>query len=209
VDVCQGICRTAGFWGTHPPVSGALLGDSGGVNICGVHVADFSCAVEGLCVTPSKKQPNAKQLIAARQLLAAALSCYLSNGVADCSTDPDTAWAALFDSCNDACAATDIAALSACTPKIDCHNQGGQWSDLTGCSLGTCSGTTTQICGADAGACPVGETCLPYEGNCHSQDLVNAALGFNFEPPGPAELEQCQAANSSAETLFTCGTPVP
>ena len=211
-SMCTEICRTAGFWGTHPQETQGVLDWSDGISVCGMHIgADdppqgFSCAVEGLCVRPRGDQ----QLIAARQLVAAALNCELSTGNGACEGTPIED---VFAQCDAACAANDGATLSACTPQIDCFNNGGQWIEGIGCALGTCS-LDAAACGADAGECDdtdPSNVCNVYVGNCHDAPLD--ATSILMEPPAQAESQACRAATNndkknSSVTLFDCGTPL-
>ena len=199
------ICRTPGFWGTHENVTQAVLDLAGGATVCGVHVDDFECAVEGLCNKPR----GDTQLILARQLLAMAINCNLSTGFSECEFSEVED---LFTSCDAACIAhNDASAVQACISQIDCYNNGGQWTGL-GCATGLCSEDGLP-CGGDVGACAHVDDgyggniniCVDDPASCHNAPLVNDRLGASFEPPGPASPRECRAATKSDDTLFTCG----
>ena len=188
-----GICRTPGFWGTHPIETQTLLTASTGLLICGVPVQAYNdCAVEGLCNTP---QGN-KQLILARQLMSTALNCFLSGSGANCSGNQSVGL--LFSECNAACAAS-VGDLTGCASQLDCYNNGGKWVGGM-CALGSCS-VSGAYCQGNYGACPIDQVCNVFAGNCHDKPLI-APLS---EPPNPADPGLCNAANMSMNTMFTQG----
>jgi hypothetical protein len=127
-DICEceaAICRTPGFWGTHPTETQTLLNHLGGVTICGVPVQAYDdCAAEGLCNSPKGN----KQLITARHLLTTALNCVLTSGDYTCGGQA-TELGNLFSTCNAACAANTTAVMAVCAPQLDCYNNGGHWED--------------------------------------------------------------------------------
>jgi hypothetical protein len=196
VNECAGICRTPGFWGTHPIETQTLLTASTGITVCGVPVQAYDdCAAEGLCNTPRGDQ----QLILARHLLATALNCYLTNGNATCGAGE---LGTLFNSCNAACASGNPAAMGTCSAQLDCYNNGGQWVGGK-CAIGTCS-VSGAYCGANYPGCPVDQVCNNFAGNCHDR-LLNGGIGLLSEPPNPANPDFCQAATRSSNTIFTLG----
>ena len=187
------MCRSPGFWGTHPEETTNVLLASGGFEICGANVFDISCAAEGLCSSPR----GSKQVSTARHLLAAALNCYLTDGSTNCGTRPI---AGLFASCNAACAANDRNAMAACAPQIECANKGGEWIGGM-CAHGQCA-VDGSFCGGGFGACdPMnGNTCEPFPGNCHENPLDLS--GLLSEPPSRGDPPVCKAARKSKNNLF-------
>jgi hypothetical protein len=202
-DECKAICRTPGFWGTHPTETQTLLSAAGSLSVCGVTVKAYDdCAAEGLCNAPR----GDKKLILARQLLTTALNCVLTSGDYTCG-GTTTDLGKLFKTCNTACIANNNAgAIALCISQLDCSNNGGE---IVGgkCALGTCSATKT-YCGGGYGTCPISvypsNTCEPFPGNCHDQPLDAGAV-YLSEPPNPADPQLCHEATQSTNTLFTAG----
>jgi len=200
---CEAICRTPGFWGTHPIETQAVLDVSTGISVCGVTVQQYDdCAVEALCNTPR----GDKKSILARQLLATALNCYLSNGDASCVlTDPDLA--AVLATCNTACASGNNSKnqLTECSRQLDCYNNGGLWVEAENkCAIGMCS-LSFAYCGGNYSGCQEpGEVCNPLPGNCHDK-LLDGGFVQLTEPPNPADPGLCEPANSSRNTMFSAG----
>jgi len=197
-QTCNGeeICRTPGFFGSHAcgltgtcekansqNITLTLIEAFNAVNdpnlfICGREITNASegnvnSALEAICVSP--KGDSRLQL--ARQLMAAALNCILTNsgdGVDACTSLTGAVCGGvsiegIFNACNDACAdgfttpqAGEFAGIN-CIDAIDCFNNGG-----TGIIPGPEPGEN--ICVGDSG--------------CHERDLDNGCV--DFEPPGPA-----------------------
>ena len=218
---CTPICRSSGFYGTHARANPAKPGSKnitqaiinaggGSLNVCGecinatVPVNNAASAVEALCVSPQ----GTIVLQNVRQLTALALNCIITGAGDDCSGSASLG--ALFSDCNNACLGLASTRTNAqCRAEIDCFNNGGVFNNSLNntCQLGSCSITTSQACGTNLPACPIGQTCVPTPGNCHDEPLENAALGLDFEPPGPAGSEaDCNAAkkNRCAVLPLTC-----
>jgi cysteine-rich repeat protein len=196
----EAICRSPGFWGTHAGVektrskniTEAVIDCADGncadhtandyLLICGEKIDspdsnpadgttdwnDAASSTEALCV-PVK---GAQILQLARQLTAAALNCILSNGDETCASTP--LYATAFANCNTTCAAstTTKEELTACIGELDCLNNGRTF---------------------------INGLCLdPAPGSCSERQLVNVALGLDFEPPGPAgSPDACHAAHAT------------
>jgi hypothetical protein len=156
-------------------------------------LSDDDSAVEAICV--AVKDSISLQL--ARQLTAASLNCVVSNGVPDCTSTP--LYAAIFSSCNATCAnpASTKADVTACINQIDCLNNGGKMLSNGTCQTGVCAGDGKTVC-AEGSVCSDGSACKGLDNNCHDQLLINAALGFNFEPPGAAgSSNECNSATKN------------
>jgi hypothetical protein len=203
-DICEceaAICRTPGFWGTHPTETQTLLNAAPNLLICGVPVQAYDdCAVEGLCNAPKGN----KKTITARHLLATALNCVLTSGDYTCGGNA-TPLGQLFGTCNTACAANNAEVMASCNSQLDCYNNGGQWIGGM-CVLGTCSATGAP-CG-ERNPCRTDlyptNTCVARPGNCHDEPLDGGVVTLP-EPPNPAEPQLCQAATKSTNTIFTSG----
>ncbi|HET9481316.1 MAG TPA: hypothetical protein VFP98_06120, partial [Candidatus Polarisedimenticolia bacterium] len=200
------ICRTAGFWGTHAGatkprsvnITQAVINAVGPLSICGetidvTIVNDDASALEALCVPVKGDQ----RLQLARQLTAAALNCVVSDGDADCS---ETAlYAAIFAECNMACADSGAStmALASCISRVDCLNNGGVVLGNGFCQTGSCGGELEAPCNKET-PCGGELACVPLDGTCHEQPLVNADLGLDYSTPGPAgSAKLCKGANKS------------
>jgi len=208
--VTNEICRTPGFWGTHAcgltgtcektnsqNITLDVLANFGGaLTICGATIdntneGNANSALEAICVSP--KGDSRLQL--ARQLMAAALNCGISN-----STDTDICTGAgesaanpcggvsiedVFNACNDACPTGTTATVDghevSCIGALDCFNNGGVFDVATG------------ECGAAEGT------------SCHDRELVNGC--FSFEPPGPAGSPK--ACNDARKNDITVVPPLP
>ena len=206
-------CRTPGFWKTHAGdakcgsqnvtqqvIDAAMMG----IEVCGAPITSTALdsgdsALEAMCVSPRKN----KRLQLIRHLTAAALNCVMTNGNGDCF---DVSIGADFESCNAACAAGDKSAYDHCGDVIDCFNNGGVLLDNGMCQIGTCAGSgepcdEDEACGLDDMGGEV--ACVPLEGNCHDQPLVNESLGLDFDPPGPAgSSKACNRARKNGCTLL-------
>ncbi len=210
------VCRTPGFWGTHAGlekknsqnITQAVIDEVGSLTVCGKSISTtvvraMNSAVEGMCVSPQGEQ----KLQLARQLTAAALNCVMTNGSPTCV---NTTLGATFQECNSACAGgPSTIGVSDCIKAVDCFNNGGTLLANGYCQVGTCGNDGVTVCDSD-GAClpdalgnPV--PCVPLPGNCHDRPLVNADLGLDFDPPGPAgSSNACNAATSNTCTIFSC-----
>ena len=189
------LCRTPGFYGSHADdskknsnnITQAIITEAGGsLSICGETITntvvdDDASAIEALCVSPR----GAQRLQLARQLTAAALNCVISGGGADC--EGVGIFEARFQACNAACAASSssIDTIGDCIDDIDCLNNGGILHPSGFCQTGTCSGESEAPCNKNT-YCGEESICVPLEGTCHDQALVNEELGLFFQPPGPA-----------------------
>ena len=188
-----GICRTPGFFGTHggeekansTNITLALLEAFNAVNdpdltICGqtitnTDVGSVNSALEAICVSP--KGDSRLQL--ARQLMAAALNCIITNSdepnaVACPSAGLEGAVCGgvsnedIFNACNEACAVGDLTVtidseVISCIGALDCFNNGGSFE-------------FDEALGEFA--------CLEVADSCHDQPLDQGC--FDFEPPGSA-----------------------
>jgi hypothetical protein len=221
------ICRTPGFWATHAGteknnsenITYAVMTAGGGVlSICGENIVNTDLnsagsAVEAMCVPVKGDQ----SLQLARQLTAASLNCIMTDGNANC-TGVDS-YSEVFSACDAACPSSTTATVGSydnvdCIAALDCLNNGGQYDYSSGyCTIGTCVSDSDQSpagsCSLDL-SCPtindVTYTCVPTEGNCHSQPLENSELGLFFEPPGPAGSSgECNMANKTACTVIQPG----
>jgi hypothetical protein len=207
------ICRTPGFWGTHPGIVEQLLGS--GITVCGIPVLDIlvdspNSAIEGLCTRPR----GSMEIKAVRNLITTALNCIMINGDATCA---GTTVGELFADLDSVCASGSRGGLNELSRKLDCWNNGGDLSlwDTYGCVTGFCDGipdpdyfcSGDKNCGGDRGSC------VPFPDSCHEQPLVNLALGWNFEPSGIwADPRPCRGARQQPKdsdcTPFTpeyCG----
>ena len=201
------VCRTPGFWGTHPDDTYYVLNhpNVGAIDVCGetVTALESHCVAEGICVNGNDKRDKL-----ARDLLSMALNCEVG-GFSGCD---GSSVEALFDSCNLTCVDGDRKALIECSQEVDCYNNGGSFLDGV-CYLGTCSAgngedacvdddscaaevclgpddegnrycsvnTGTQ-CGEGFDQCPLaGNSCVPFGGNCHDQSLSESPL-YSGEP---------------------------
>jgi hypothetical protein len=117
------ICRTAGFFGTHPHITGVLVDGLAwdGTMVCGQFVnnieVEASCsAIEALYISRKggKKSDDHNLLdTSARTLLTAALGCYLTPGIDCLGTNIAEYWAALNTACADGdCAGIGPTAMS-------------------------------------------------------------------------------------------------
>lgn len=210
-------CRTPGFWGTHARanprkpgsqnITQAVINAGGGsLLVCGecinatVPVNNAASSVEATCVSPR----GAIALQNARQLTAMALNCIVSGFGADCGGDANLS--GLFSDCNNACLGlASTRTNTQCRDEIDCFNNGGQFNSIPGyCQTGTCA--NGDACNAST-PCADLSPCTALPDNCHDQPLVNADLGLNFDPPGPAGSEaDCNTAigNHCAVLPFSC-----
>ncbi len=212
----EGICRTAGFWGTHARanankagsqnITQAVINAGGGsLQICGecinatVPINNAASAVEAICVSPSA----APILQNARELTALALNCIISGGGANCS---GSSVAGLFSDCNNACLGLPSTRTNQqCRNEIGCVNNGGSF--VAGSCNGVCANGQTCSLLNNSVPCADLSQCVPPLGNCHDQPLVNSGLGLDFEPPGPAGSElDCNGAigNRCAVLPLTC-----
>jgi len=202
------ICRTPGFWGTHAGtekagstnITQAVITAGGGVlTVCGQPISntvlsDDDSAVEAICVNVSDGQ----RFQLARQMTSASLNCVVSNGVPDCTSTP--LYSAIFTRCNATCAnaASSTADVTACVNQLDCLNNGGKMLANGYCQTGTCASNGTTPCKLGT-ACSDTSACVALDNNCHDQLMINSALGFNFEPPGPAgSSTECNSAIKNA-----------
>ncbi|HXC50297.1 MAG TPA: hypothetical protein VN634_05380 [Candidatus Limnocylindrales bacterium] len=210
------ICRSPGFWATHSGTEGKkgtginvtqeLLDAVGPIQVCGETLsttsgATLSSVLEALCVRVQGVQQ--RQLF--RQLVAAALNCAVSGELADCDTIiPE------FSECSDVCegtAAPGSLSEGECIALLDCFNNGG--TIISGqCATGTCASQPTINCGADFGACPLlnglPQACVPFEDNCHDQDLCNEDIGFCPDQGPASSTEGCRLAQSDTCTIDSC-----
>jgi|GEM_PF-2872935 len=195
-----GVCRTAGFWGTHGGteknksinITQAVIDfhlngmAAGPLNVCGEQinntiVNNAASALEALCVSVQGDQ----RLQLARQLTAAALNCSVS-GYQNCEGYPK--YEGLFAECNRLCAETDTAqqTITYCISAIDCLNNGGTYyhagtvlpdgrtiSAAGYCKTGTCSNEPNTPCNTgDTSLCGSSTaTCTPDRETCHDQPL--------------------------------------
>jgi hypothetical protein len=126
IPPCQEeICRTPGFWATHPNVTQCVMNAGQGLFVCGKVIDNTkdNCsdsATEAMCV--AVKGEPVRQL--ARQLTAAALNCIMSNGSADCTGVASVAQ--IFADCNDICADSGASQgdITECIGMIDAFNNG-------------------------------------------------------------------------------------
>jgi len=207
-DICNlEICRTAGFWGTHPVIVDELLGflkDIGySMEVCGMPVENTlvnweSSAIEALCNHPR----GDFLLITTRALTAAALNCSMSAGDPDCR---DTSIEELWQHLNTACINRDFETMVELKPILDCWNNGGDLSmyDTYGCVTGLCGGIPDSFCRSDSDCgCESGDDCcVKFVDSCHEQPLVNDPFGFFFEPPGRAKPQKCHKSIKNECTL--------
>jgi hypothetical protein len=201
-DTCAlsgaGVCRTAGFWGTHAGTEkekgdkkssinitqevidfhrvGMMAGPLQvcGENIISTKVDDAASALEAVCVSVQGNQ----RLQLARQLTAAALNCAVS-GYQNCENYPR--YEGLFAQCNAVCAdATQSAAINYCINAVDCLNNGGTFYHA-GTVLS--NGKTVPA----AGFCKTG-TCTDYpDMPCNGGDLRFCGVGASCTP----DLQNC------------------
>jgi hypothetical protein len=203
------ICRTPGFWGTHGGterdgsvnITQAVINAGGGCfEICGEIITNTALdsansALEAMCV----RVQGDSTLQLARQLTATALNCIMTNGNADCT---GTGAEALFQSCNAVCPGGDANQIGVCINALDCYNNGGTFDPATGsCKVGDClddaTGNDVGDCGTDQ-TCPLGSTCTPTPGNCHSAELCNTDLNLCFDEGLKAgSSKACNAANGN------------
>jgi hypothetical protein len=199
-----GVCRTAGFWGTHGGsekkginTTQRVIDSVGCLEVCGERISNTTVnsddsAIEALCVSPQGTQ--LLQLM--RQLTATALNCIVTNGTTNCANIniADLSLQDVFGACNDACASGKTSAdidpgagttTVNCIQILDCFNNGGIYDIATGfCTIGTCSGSgipcsPTTNCGA-------GSTCVRTPGNCEDQALTGGCDGCTTFAQGNA-----------------------
>jgi len=230
-DTCTlsglGVCRTAGFWGTHggtekqksinitqAVIDFALynLAPTGPLYICGekittTKVYDAASALEALCVPVQGNQ----QLQLARQLTAAALNCAIS-GYYNCVGYPKYEY--LFSECNTWCDPNTLDAqtvnIGYCIESLDCLNNGGTVLEGGYCKTGTCSDDPNKPCnGGDVSFCGPGAICVADVETCHDQPMCLSVGGQPipgtpcFPETGPAgSSNACQEANKSACTII-------
>jgi hypothetical protein len=226
--LCEsGICRSPGFWSTHGGferngsvnVTQAVLDAVGGIEVCGETITSTSnisspyldglgldSALEGLCVSTE----GVPQRALYRQLIAAALNCAIS-GSTNCDETVGTHTDVSFDECNALCAGEDVGddgpTIGDCIGDLDCYNNGGEITEGE-CALGTCS-VTGELCGADAGACPlvndVPQGCDEFPGNCHDAEFCQEAIDVCPERLGPASSSKaCREAKRNDCTIDEC-----
>lgn len=99
------------------------------------------------------------------------------------------------------------------SPRIDCFNNGGEWSDDIGCAFGECS-KDHELCNEDGDCAFVDDgyynnanVCVPFE-NCHDDQPLDET-GILTEPPSNAEPQMCRAAKKSKDTLFSAPACMP
>jgi hypothetical protein len=226
-----GICRTAGFWGTHggtektgknaainitQAVIDFAVQNSGPLQICGekiinTAVNDAASALEAVCVAVQGDQ----RLQLARQLTAASLNCSVS-GFFNCAGS--ALFQDVFNFCNTTCTgSTSAAEISACTNALDCLNNGGTLLAGGFCKTGTCSDNPNAACNAgDLSNCGAGASCVPDVQTCHDQPLClevgGVPVGPCFNETGPAgSTNACNTASKTACTVImpgeaACGT---
>jgi hypothetical protein len=233
-DTCNlsglGVCRTAGFWGTHAGeekknsinitqkvIDFALYNLSLNVplNVCGEKITttklnDAASALEALCVAVKGDQT----LQLARQLTAAALNCAIS-GYHNCEGYPQYEY--LFSECNALCnpnsAYDPPIDVGYCINSLDCLNNGGTVLEGGYCKTGTCSDNPNMPCNAsDLSFCGTGAICVADVQTCHDQPLClhvdgNPVPGTPcFPETGPAgSANLCNDANKSACTIIGPG----
>ncbi len=217
VEVCNstGICRTAGFWGTHAGaeksgqnITQAVLNECGGcLEVCGEVIKNTDpdnadSAVEAICVASKDLK-----LQLARQLTALSLNCCISGFGSDCDGDPSLR--DLFYCCNHQCGATGnpcTETVQSCVNKIDCINSGGIPVQLATsgflCQNGTCSDNSKPCTSGNRSLCskPKTATCVPLEDSCAREPLCNEALGLCFtdkQEKIAGSSNACNAANKS------------
>ncbi len=218
------ICRTAGFWSTHAGsetkkgtvtnITQELLDLVGPLQVCGQTISTTSntskpfldglgltSALEALCV----RVQGDSTLQLYRQLVAAALNCAVTGVANFCNLIiPE------FDACSDVCEGT--AGVGAptegeCIALLDCFNNGGE---MVGdqCSLGTCASQPQTNCGGDFGPCPdfngLPQPCVPFEDNCHDQELCNEDIGFCPDSTPATSEAACREAQSNQCTIVSC-----
>ncbi len=95
-----------------------------------------------------------------------------------------------------------------CIELLDCFNNGGE---LIGgqCALGTCESEPLVHCGFDFPACPdfggLPQPCVPFEDNCHDQELCNEDIGFCPGDDSPSSSDgACREATSNSCTIDSC-----
>ena len=233
-DTCTlsgvGVCRTAGFWGTHGGteknksinitqmvIDFALynLYPTGPLNICGEKITttklnDAASALEALCVPVQGNQ----YLQLARQLTAAALNCAVS-GYHNCVGYPKYEY--LFSECNTWCDPNTPDAQTVntgyCIQSLDCLNNGGTVLEGGYCKTGTCSDNPNNPCnGGDLSFCGKDAICVADVQTCHDQPLCLHVDGKPvpgapcFPETGPAgSSNACQDANKTACTVIGPG----
>lgn len=233
-DTCNisglGVCRTAGFWGTHAGeekgksinitqmvIDFALYGlyPTGPLNVCGEKIIntklnDAASALEGLCVAVQGNQ----ELQLARQLTAAALNCAIS-GYHNCVGYPQ--YEDLFSECNTVCDAnaayTPPIDIGYCINSLDCLNNGGTVLEGGYCKTGTCSDNPNMPCtSGDLSFCGKDAICVADVQTCHDQPLCLHVDGKPvpgtpcFPETGPAgSAKLCNDANKSACTIIGPG----
>jgi len=172
------ICRTPGFWGTHPDdinANGLLP-----FTICGGFVVNTTdplfpgSTAEAVCTTGGTVNQ------AGRNLVSTALNCAMTNGDPTCG---GSSVGTLFAECNQLCADVVVGGdnskldmLHACESALDCYNNGGDPAGYL----------ATGLCFVD----PVN--------NCHNRDFPDGWLHFNADPT------ECQAAKKSKCSIFHC-----
>lgn len=233
-DTCTlsglGICRTAGFWGTHGGtekqksinitqmvIDFALynLAPTGPLNICGEKISttklnDAASAIEALCVPVKGDQ----ELQLARQLTAAALNCAIS-GYHNCVGYPQYEY--LYSECNILCdpnaAYQPPVDVGYCINSLDCLNNGGTILEGGYCKTGTCSDNPNMPCnGGDLSFCGTDAICVPDVQTCHDQPLCLHVNGQPvpgtpcFPETGPAgSAKMCNDANKNKCTIIGPG----
>jgi hypothetical protein len=167
--VCEGICRTAGFWGNRFNMTDAVIDAAGGClevcgqSICGTTDVDLQntlgSALEALCA-PTKGTRVGQTY---RQIVTAALNCIVSGVGGNCGDLLDAVLdgevhglEVNWQNCNAQCAlggAGDTDLLSQCGEQLDCWNNGHHWGDLDptaavhlGCATGTCEDAPHNYC---------------------------------------------------------------
>jgi hypothetical protein len=208
------ICRTPGFWGTHADdekeghsedIIGAILDRFNDANtpdltICGNEISSSDEAIQAICASPKDNL----ELQLARQLMAAALNCIVTNSSGDeaCVALSDTLGVpcggvsveAVWNACNAECdndgdvtvdvdldgdPLTDPVAVS-CIAALDCFN--------TGFVLDTATGD-----------------CTDELTGCHERALDATCDEFDFLPAAGSSKE-CAAARKDCDSIFG---PIP
>jgi len=233
-DTCTlsgvGVCRTAGFWGTHGGTEKQKsinitqmvidfslynLYPTGPLNVCGEKITttklnDAASALEALCVAVQGNQ----ELQLARQLTAAALNCAVS-GYQNCVGYPKYEY--LFSECNTLCdpksAYDPLVDVGYCINSLDCVNNGGTVLEGGYCKTGTCSDNPNNPCNSgDMSFCGKDAICVADVQTCHDQPLCLHVDGKPvpgapcFNETGPAgSTNACNTANKNACTVIGPG----
>jgi len=145
-----------------------------------------------------------------RQLVAAALNCAASGFANDCDHILHKYIDVTFADCNAVCEGTPpdpAPSVGDCVSQLDCFNNGGQIVSGS-CATGTCESQPEIACGGDHGSCPdfnaLPQACIPFENNCHSQEMCNELIDFCPKNTPASSPKACQEARFDDCTIDSC-----